>query len=394
MKYIVLLADGMGDVPVEELGGKTPLEVANTPNMDALFAKSMAGLVHPLVDGFPLGSDVGNMTMLGNNPHDHYTGRAPMEAANLGIVLGPKDVAFRCNLVYVKAGKMIDYSSGHITTEESKVLIKMLDKKFGNDEIKFYPGKSYRHIMVIKGGETIKATPPHDITGLEIEPYMPKGAKADLLKRLMTDSAYLLDGHEINMQRRAEGKNPANMIWLWGQGKKLDLPHMKDKYNLKGAVISAVDLVNGIGVSMGLDIINVPGVTGYIDTNFAGKAEYALKTLKKKDFVYLHVEATDEMGHNKDIKGKILAIEKFDSEIVSRIIEGMKEFGDYRIMITSDHATPVKAGTHTDDAVPFMIYDSAKVEDMLSVKYSEKTAAERKIEYKNGWELFDFFIKK
>lgn len=394
MKYIILLADGMGDVPVKELGGKTPLEAANTPNMDALFSKSISGLVHPLCEGFPLGSDIGNMTMLGNNPSDHYTGRAPMEAANLRIKLGPKDVAFRCNLVYVKSGKMIDYSSGHISTEESKVLIKMLDKKFGSDDFKFYPGKSYRHIIVMKGGESVIATAPHDITGREIESYMPKGAKSDLLAQLMIDSQLLLDGHEINARRRTEGKNPANMIWLWGQGKRLELPKLKDKYGLKGAVISAVDLVNGIGVSMGLEVINVPGATGYIDTNYAGKAEYALKALKKNDFVYVHVEATDEMGHNKDIKGKIQAIEKFDSEIVSRIARGMKDFKEYRIMITSDHATPVEAGTHTADAVPFMLYDSVKPENAASLKYSEKAAALSGLIYKNGWELFNLFIKK
>ena len=394
MKYIILLADGMGDLPVEELGGKTPLEAANTPNMDALFARSVSGMVHPLCKGFPLGSDIGNMTILGNNPNEHYTGRAPMEAANLGIELGPKDVAFRCNLVYVKSGKMIDYSSGHISTEESKALIKMLDKKLGSDEVKFYPGKSYRHIMVMKGGENIKAVPPHDITGQDIAAHMPKGAKAELLIQLMNDSQMLLDGHEVNMRRRSDGKNPANMMWLWGQGRKLDLPHLKDKHGLKGAVISAVDLVNGIGISMGLDVVSVPNVTGYIDTNFAGKAEYALKALKKKDFVYLHVEATDEMGHNKDIKGKIEAIEKFDGEVVSRIAEGMKVFGEYRIMITSDHATPVKAGTHTDDAVPFMIYDASKEITAAGGKYSEKAASASGVNYATGWELFNDFIKK
>jgi 2,3-bisphosphoglycerate-independent phosphoglycerate mutase len=394
MKYIILLADGMGDVPVEELGGKTPLEAANTPHMDALFRHSMSGMVNPLCKGFPFGSDIGNMTMLGNNPNEHYTGRAPMEAANMGIELGGKDVAFRCNLVYVKSEKMIDYSSGHISTEESKTLIKMLDKKLGSDDVRFYPGKSYRHIMVMKGGENIKASPPHDITGQSIEPHMPKGAGADRLIQLMRDSQFLLDGHEVNMRRRAEGKNPANMIWLWGQGKKLDLPQLKEKYGLKGAVISAVDLVNGIGISMGLKVVDVPGVTGYIDTNFAGKADYALKAMKNVDFVYLHVEATDEMGHNKDIKGKIHAIEKFDGEIVSRISEGMKQFREYRIMITSDHATPVKAGTHTNDPVPFMIYDPSKAVNSAPIKYSEKAAAITGIAYKNGWELFDFFIKK
>jgi 2,3-bisphosphoglycerate-independent phosphoglycerate mutase len=393
MKYIILLADGMADRPVDELQGKTPLEAASTPNMDALFKKSTAGMATPLVEGFPLGSDIGNMTMLGNDPHDHYTGRAPMEASNLGIKLTDSDVAFRCNLVTMKSGAMEDYSSGHISTQESKKLMKMIDKKLGSDLIKFYPGKSYRHIMVMKGGENIKAVPPHDITGKQIAEYMPKGPKSELLTQLMEDSRTLLDGHEVNTQRRAEGKNPANMIWLWGQGKKLDLPKLKEKYKLNGAVISAVDLVNGIGISMGLEVINVPGATGYIDTNFRGKAEYALKALKKKDFVYLHVEATDEMGHNGDLKGKMDAIEKIDGEILGPIMEGMKNFREYRILLTSDHATPVKERTHTADPVAFMIYDSRNDKENNSGGFSEKTAAKTGIFYKKGWELFDYFIK-
>jgi 2,3-bisphosphoglycerate-independent phosphoglycerate mutase len=393
MKYIILLADGMGDRPVDELGGKTPLEAANTPNMDSLLKGSECGLVTPLVKGFPLGSDIGNMSILGNNPNDHYTGRAAMEAANLGIELAAKEVAFRCNFVTVKSGKMADYSAGHISSEEAKTLIKMLDKKLGSEDIKFYPGKSYRHIMVMKGGESIKAVPPHDITGQDIEKNLPKGSKADVLIQLMQDSQFLLDGHEVNIQRRAEGKNPANMIWLWGQGKKLDLPKLKDRYGLNGAVISAVDLVNGIGISMGLDVISVPGATGYIDTNFSGKADYALKALKKKDFVYLHVEATDEMGHNGDVRGKITAVEKFDSEVVGRIAEGMKAFGEYKIMITSDHATPVKVGTHTDDAVPFMIYDSRKQQQGGPQVYNEGAAKATGVFYEKGWDLFDHFIK-
>lgn len=393
MKYIILLADGMGDIPVDELGGKTPLEAANTPNMDAMSKKSECGMVIPCVKGFPVGSEVGNLSMLGNDPNEYFTGRAAMEAANMGIKLGPKDVAFRCNLVMVKDGKMFDYSSGHITTEEAKVLIKMLDKKLGSDECRFYPGKSYRHIMVMKGGESVKAVPPHDITGQDIEEHMPKGAKSEVLIQLMRDSQYLLDGHEVNMKRRAEGKNTANMIWLWGQGKRLELPQFKDKYGLKGAVISAVDLVNGIGKSMGLEVVSVPGVTGFIDTNYGGKADYALKALKKKEFVYVHVEATDEMGHNGDIKGKILAIEKFDSMIVGKIAEGMKDFGEYRIMITSDHATPVKVGTHTMDPVPFMIYDSKNEKIGLTAGYCEKSAGKTGINYDKGWALFEHFIK-
>ncbi|MCX8093666.1 MAG: cofactor-independent phosphoglycerate mutase [Candidatus Goldbacteria bacterium] len=394
MKYIILLADGMADRPIVEIGNKTPLEAANKPNMDFIFRKSICGMVKPLCDGLPFGSDVGNLAILGNDPHKYYTGRAAMEAANLGIELKQNEVAFRCNLVYVKDGIMMDYSAGHITTKEAKELIKLIDNKLGSKDVKFYPGKSYRHIMVMKGGENIKAVAPHDIYGQEIEKHFPKGTKSSFLIQMMKDSQLLLEGHEINIQRRAEGKPPANMIWLWGQGKKLELPKLKDTYGMEGAVISAVDLVNGIGLCMGLEVINVPGVTGYIDTNFKGKVEYALKALKKKDFVYLHIEATDEMGHNGDIQGKIKAIELFDSEVVGPIFEGMKKFGDFKLMITSDHATPIEARTHTDEPVPFFIYNSTKeVENTVTTLSEREIGKNSDLKFENGWELFPFFIK-
>lgn len=395
MKYIILLADGMADRPIEELGGKTPLEAARTPNMDALFAASECGMVSPLVKGFPLGSDVGNMTILGNDPHKYYTGRAALEAANLKIELGEGEVAYRCNLVHVKDGIMDDYSAGHITTKEAKELIKLTDKMLGGKGCRFYPGKSYRHIMVMKGGEKMKSTPPHDITGKKYGEYLPAGSKAEEAKAMMLQSLMFLEGHEVNTLRRSEGKKTANMIWLWGQGKKLEIPKLKDKFGLNGAVISAVDLVNGIGASMGLEVIDVPGVTGYIDTNFRGKSDYAVKALKKKDFVYLHVEATDEMGHNGDVKGKILAVEKFDAEVVGPVVEGLKQFKDYRIMITSDHSTPVAVKTHTDDSVPYMIFDSRAAKKAGALKYSESAVKARcGADFEKGWELFDHFIKE
>ncbi len=395
MKYIILLADGMADRPVPSLGGLTPLEAANTPAMDALFKKSVCGTVKPLLRGFQLGSDVGNMSILGHDPHKYYTGRAAMEAANLGIEMAPREVAFRCNLTFVKNNIMEDYSAGHITTKEAKELIKMIDKKLGSKDIKFYPGKSYRHIMVMKGGEDIKAVAPHDIYGQNIEKHLPKGAKSSLLIQLMQDSQFLLDGHEVNVARRAEGKAPANMIWLWGQGKKLELPKLKDIYGLEGAVISAVDLVNGIGLSMGLEVINVPGVTGFIDTNWKGKMEAALKALKKKDFVYLHVEATDEMGHNGDAAGKVRAIELFDNEIVKPVVEGLKVHEGYKIMVTSDHATPLSARTHTEEAVPFFIFDSTKDVNNEVDALNEKVISEKaQLRFDNGWELLPYFLKK
>lgn len=394
MKYIILLADGMADRPIVEIGNKTPLEVAKKPNMEFIFKKSICGMVKPLCEGLPFGSDVGNLSILGYDPNKYYTGRAAMEAANLGIELKQNEVAFRCNLVYVKNGIMEDYSAGHITTKEAKELIKLLDSKLGNKDIKFYPGKSYRHIMVMKGGENIKTVAPHDIYGKEIEKYFPKGPKSSLLVQLMQDSQLLLEGHEINVQRRADGKPPANMIWLWGQGKKLELPKLKDIYGLDGAVISAVDLVNGIGLSMGLEVINVPGVTGYIDTNFKGKVDYALKALKKKDFVYLHIEATDEMGHNGDVQGKIKAIELFDSEVVGPIFEGIKKFGEFKLLITSDHATPIQLRTHSDEYVPFFIYNSKlEIDNSIEILSEQQIAEKSNLKFDKGWELFPFFIK-
>ncbi|MEI7640866.1 MAG: cofactor-independent phosphoglycerate mutase [bacterium] len=392
MKYIILLADGMADRPIASLGNKTPLEAAHTPNMDMLASLSQVGMVKTLVEGYPLGSDVGNMTVLGINPNDHYTGRAALEAANMKIEMGTKDVAFRCNLVTIKDNAMLDYSAGHISTEEAKILIKLIDKKLGGPDFRFYPGKSYRHIMVTNSGETTKTIAPHDITGQEIEPNFPQGAKSKILIELMKNSAFLLEGHEVNTQRRALGKNPANMMWLWGQGKKMTVPSLKETFGISGAVISAVDLVKGIGVYLGMEVIEVPGATGYIDTNYEGKADYALKALKKHDFVYLHVEATDETGHNGDIKFKIQAIEDFDKKIVGRIVEGMKTFKDYKIMVTSDHSTPVEIRTHTAEPVPFLIYTSTKPVTNSISKHSEKAAMETGVKFENGWELFPYFI--
>ncbi|MFP4467113.1 MAG: cofactor-independent phosphoglycerate mutase [Candidatus Goldiibacteriota bacterium] len=394
MKYIILLADGMADRPVPELGGKTPLQAADTPNMDAVFRKSECGMVKTLVKGMPLGSDIGNLSVLGNNPAEHYTGRAPLEAVNMGIDAAPEEVIFRCNLVYVKNGIMEDYSAGHITDAEAKELIKLIDKKLGAGKYRFYPGKSYRHIMIMKGGEKIKAVPPHDISGKKIEEYMPQGAKSEELADLMKNSLFLLDYHEVNLARKSEGKNPGNMIWLWGQGKKSELPKLKEKYGLSGSVISAVDLINGIGLSMGMNVVKVPGVTGYIDTNYKGKAQAALKALKKDDFVYLHVEAADEMGHRADAKGKVLAVEKFDAEITGPVLEGLKKTGEpFRLMVTSDHATPIEARTHTDEPVPFFIYDSQnEKENNISGLSEAAISKESPLMFEKGWELFPYFL--
>ncbi|HBA27684.1 MAG TPA: cofactor-independent phosphoglycerate mutase, partial [Nitrospinae bacterium] len=334
MKYIILLGDGMPDYPIDELGGKTPLEYAKTPNMDFIAKNGTVGCVKTIPDGFPPGSDVSNLSILGYDPAKYYTGRAPLEAASIGVKLSPTDIAFRCNLVTLKPTDseliMDDFSAGHISTEEAKELISAIDKKLGTEEIKFYPGVSYRHLMVWKNGSSdLKLTPPHDISSKNIKSYIPQGDRANILTELMNSSQMVLSNHKINKDRKNNGKNPANSIWLWGHGKAPTMPTLKERFNLTGSIIAAVDLMKGIGIYAGLTPIDVPGATGYIDTNYEGKADYALNELKEKDFVYLHVEAPDEAAHSGSLKNKIKAIEDFDKRVVGRILEGIKKFKEY-----------------------------------------------------------------
>ncbi len=392
MKYIVLVGDGMADHPHPKLNNQTPLQIGKTPNMDKLATLGQLGTADTLVDGYPLGSDVANLTVMGYDPHKYYSGRAPLEAANIGVDLGPKDIAFRCNLVNIKNETMVDFSSGHISTEDAKPLIKMLGQKLGTDKIKFYLGTSYRHLLVWRGGP-IKACciPPHDITGKPIAEHMPKGAGHKELIQLMEDSRFLLEGHEVNRDRRREGHLTANMIWLWGQGSKPQMPTLTEKYHLTGGVISAVDLIKGIGLYAGLEVIKVPGVTGYLDTNYLGKAEAALKVLKKHDFVFVHVEAPDECGHNGDVAGKVKAIEDFDEKVVGTILQGVEGRTDFKIMILPDHPTPLDVRTHTKEAVPFIIYQPGG-EPSRATGYHETAARETGVHIPEAWKLMDIFI--
>ena len=374
MKYIILLCDGMGDYPIAELGNRTPMQAANTPNMDELARNGEVGMAKTTPDGFSPGSDVTNLAILGYDPKKYYTGRSPLEAASIGIVLDKDDVAYRCNLVTLKTKNnsydieslnshliMDDYSAGHITTDEARELIGEINNQIGTEDIIFYSGISYRHLMVWRGGKVkVRCTPPHDISGKSIGEYLPKGDGDDILKRLIGLSVNVLRFHHVNEDRIKENKKPANCIWLWGQGKAPQMPKFEDKFKLKGAMISAVDLMKGLGIYAGFDIINVPGATGYIDTNYKGKAEYALNELKKKDIVYVHVEAPDEASHNGDMAGKIKAIEDFDNLVVGTVMKGIKEFGDYKIMVLCDHRTPLSTKTHTADPVPVLIFNSKK----------------------------------
>ncbi|SHJ58535.1 phosphoglycerate mutase [Malonomonas rubra DSM 5091] len=379
MKYIVLLGDGMSDEPNDQLGGKTPLEVANTPNMDRLAKAGKIGLAATVPKGFHPGSDVANLSVFGYNPADCYSGRSPLEAASMGVELGPNDVAFRLNFVWLEAhyGKMYmgDFSAGHISTEEAAALIKTLQEELGDDEFTFYPGVSYRHLLVWKNGrDQLKFTPPHDIITQSIEDYLPQGEGAKELMHLTNAAQMVLAHHPVNHKREENGKVPANSIWLWGHGRKPQMETYQQRFDLSGAVISAVDLIKGIGVNAGLDNIEVPGATGYIDTNYKGKGEYAVKALAEKDFIYVHVEAPDEAAHGGLLQEKIKAIEDFDRDVVGTVLDSLEQIGDCRILVTPDHPTPVAKRTHTSDPVPFIMFDSRTDEAASVAGYSEAEA--------------------
>ncbi|GER92981.1 cofactor-independent phosphoglycerate mutase [hot springs metagenome] len=402
MKYVVLIGDGMADRPIDELGGLTPLKKASTPNMDKIAQKGIIGSVRTIPEGMHPGSDVANLSILGYNPAKYYTGRAPLEAASIGVMLNENDVAYRCNLVTLKFDKdrthavMDDYSSGHITTEEAKELIEAVRVGLGSDDIKFYPGVSYRHLMVWENGSVnIECVPPHDILEKEITDYLPIGERDEVLRGLMRKSVDILEGHPVNKERLKNGKKPANSIWLWGHGKRPNMPTYKERYGLKGALVSAVDLTKGLGIYAGFEILKVPGVTGWLDTNYVGKAEYALNALKDVDFVYIHVESPDEAGHSGNHKDKIRAIEDFDRLVVGAVMKGLKDrFKDYRILLMPDHATPIKVRTHTNEPVPFVIYDSRNERNNKGISYDESIVERKDIMVVNeGYRLMDYFIK-
>ncbi len=400
MKYVVIVGDGMADRPMAELGGKTPLQAAFTPNMDKLAKESTLGMVRTVPEGMHPGSDVANLSIMGYDPRLYYSGRAPLEAASIGIDVGRDDVAYRCNLVTLRYDKvqtrafMEDYSAGHISTPEAADLIHAVDKALGSDALKFYPGVSYRHLMIWRGGEAAaECTPPHDITGKEITDYLPAGPGGEFLTTLMRRSVDVLSQHPVNHKRQAEGKGIANSIWLWGQGRKPDMPKFKDKYGIEGAIVSAVDLTKGLGIYAGLEVLNVPDVTGYIDTNYVGKAEYSLEALEKVDFVYIHVEAPDEAGHMGRLKDKIKAIEDFDALVLGTVLRGMRAFDDYRILVLPDHPTPIEVRTHTPEPVPFILFDSALKLHNATAVYDENIAGlAGSVKIEHGHELMDLLI--
>ncbi len=401
MKYLVVLFDGMADYPVPELGGKTPLEAADTPNIDRLAKTATVGLVKSVDDGMKPGSDVANLSILGYDPKKYYTGRSPLEAGSIGIDMKTTDVSLRCNLVTLtdeanyEDKTILDYCADDISSEDAEVLVNFLAEKLNNEEFTFYNGVSYRHCLIWDNGTTDVGTltPPHDITGKPIKEYIPSHPNAEKLYELMKKSYDLLKDHPLNLERIKNGKRPANSIWLWGEGVRAQLDDFKEKYGLKGSMISAVDLLKGIGKFAGMNVVQVDGVTGYIDTNFEGKAQAAIEEFKNgQDFVYIHVEAPDECGHRNEIDNKVKAISIIDKVILGPVTDYLRSQGDFKVLVTPDHATPLSLMTHTNDPIPFFIYDSTKECDGVD-GFCERTAKETGLFIQPGHTIMGNFVK-
>lgn len=402
MKYIVVLYDGMADYPVPALNGKTPMECAKKPILDRLARFGEIGTVKTVADGLKPGSDIANMSVLGYNPKECYTGRSPLEAVSIGVDMLPSDIIFRCNLVTLSDEEnyedktMVDYSAGDISTEDASQIIKSVQEHFGNDIFAFYSGVAYRHCLVWHEGtlDLGKMTPPHDISGKVIGEHLSNSKNAKMLIAMMKESYDFLMEHPVNKRRIAEGKRPANSIWLWGEGTKPSLPDFKEKFGVNGSIISAVDLLKGIAKCAGMASPDVKGATGYIDTNFEGKAECAIEELKTKDFVYIHIEAPDECGHRNEPENKVKSIEMIDEKVLSRLIPALDEYDDYKIMVLPDHPTPIVTMTHAGDAVPFMIYQKSKEKDSGIDTFTENTAKETDNYIEIGYSLMNKFINE
>jgi len=397
-KYVILIGDGMADLPIDDLGGKTVLEKARTPAMDHLSKLGELGRVLTIPEGFPPGSDVANMSLIGYSPKEFYTGRGPLEAAAMGIQMNPEDVAFRCNLVTLKFREgrvyMEDYSAGHISTKEAHTLIEDLAPLVSSRSFGLFPGVSYRHLLLWRGGpEGISTVPPHDFTGMDVTEAWHIYEEEPLLHELLTKAITFFHRHSVNEKRRIEGKLPANALWPWGQGRRPLFATFSQLYDIDSAVIAAVDLIRGLGVWAGMEVINVPGITGYLDTNYRAKADAALKALQKKTLVLVHVEAPDEAGHMGNVREKIRAIERFDKEVVGPVMDGLRDMGgSYRILLATDHYTPVSLKTHSPGPVPYVIYDSFSPKDNSDATFNEPAAEQSPILIKEGHKLMQRFI--
>lgn len=400
MKYLVLLGDGMADFPVPELGSKTPLDFAKTPAMDDAVRSGLFGQFCPIPDGLPAGSDIGNLCVFGYNPRETFTGRAPLEAANQGIVPGPDELVFRCNLVTLEDGRMRDFTADHITSEESRELISALNAAIGTEDIRFAPGVSYRNLCIIRAGAAVleplralNCTPPHDITGKEYSSYLPSGEHEQIIRALMEASRPVLADHPTNRARQQSDHLPATSIWLWGQGGAPRMTPYQERFGISGAVVSAVDLVNGIGHCAGFEVLRVEGVTGYLDTNYEGKVAAALDALNRHDFVYLHVEAPDETAHQGRADWKVQAIEDFDKRVVAPCLEAARRRGDLRVLIAPDHITSIASKTHAPGPVPFALFGPGVKPNGLR-RYTEDEAARAGVLFPDGYTLAPTMIRE
>ncbi len=399
MKYVIVLGDGMADRPIEELGGLTPLEYAKTPEMDALAKAGEIGMVHTIPDGMSPGSDTANLSVLGYDPKVYYSGRSPLEALSIGVDMKPTDVSLRCNIVTLSEDeenyedrKILDHSSGEISTEEAAVLIEAVKKGLETELYKFYVGTSYRHLLIWDEGQVVDLTPPHDVLGQTIGQYLPKDAN---LREMMKKSYEILVNHPINAARKKKGLNPANSCWFWGAGTRPALSSFEEKTGLKGAMVSAVDLLKGIAVGASMKNLTVEGANGGLNTNYEGKAQAAVDALTKEgcDFVYVHLEAPDEMGHQGSVKKKVQAIENLDARVIAPIKAGLAKAGeDFRMLVMPDHPTPICLRTHTGDSVPYLLYDSTDIQNH-DWKYNEREAEKSGHSIAKGCEMIDYLIK-
>jgi len=400
MKYVIVIPDGCADEPLEVLGGKTPLQAANVPAMDAVVAAGIVGRAFNVPEHLPPGSDVANMSLLGYNPNENFTGRAPIEAFAQGIELGPEDWAIRCNLVTVIDRVMKDFTADHISSEEARQLLESLQQETNLKQLQYVPGVSYRNLLIFRQGQMAApfsqetwARPPHDLTDKSVTADYPRGPGADFLRGLMTDSEAVFRNHPVNLQRKKNGKLPATTTWLWGIGKTPALENFEQRFQLRGAMITAVDLLRGLAALVGWKNIAVPGATGYTDTDYAAKGRYAIDALDEFDIVCVHVEATDEASHEGDVQGKIKALEEIDQKIVAPIFDDLRKRGDFRLLVTPDHPTPLRTKTHSHGFVPFALAGTG-IEPETASSYDEATAGQSQHAFPEGWNLMKFFLGK
>lgn len=399
MKYAIIIPDGSADEPQDSLGGKTPLEAARLEAMDAVASAGVVGRASNVPESLPAGSDVANLSLFGYSPLEYFTGRAPLEAAAQGIELGPYDWALRCNLVTIENQVMRDFTAGHITSQDGAALLRTAQEKLGSESVQFCPGVSYRNLLICRGSKEkqvpfsrdTRTAPPHDLTDKPVLDDYPRGPGSDLLNQLMSDSVTLFADHPVNVARRKRGELPATNVWLWGLGSTPKLAPFADLHGVRGVMITAVDLLRGLASLMGWQRIEVPGATGYIDTDYAAKGRYAVEALKQADLVCVHVEATDEASHEGNVEAKIKALEQIDRHIVGPIHAALKSYGEYRILVTPDHPTPLRTKTHSHGFVPFAMAGTGIKPDSAT-SYDDPTAARSTLVFPEGWKLMSYFL--